>query len=170
MSDHKGATRRKLVNYLLQPLIQVKLGVYSVILSLVFASLVVAILYRMTMDSLEILGDFVKDERTIDYIFTQYFGGVAWLLFLIFVFYVLSNLAISIVVTHRLVGPVVAFRRHIASLEAGDYSKRVRLRRGDAFGELAEDLNRLTMKLEREGETRRTSSSQDPKEEVPTEG
>jgi hypothetical protein len=48
---------------------------------------------------------------------------------------------------HRLVGPVVAFRRMLAALLAGDDSARVRLRRSSAFHELADDLNALAEQL-----------------------
>ena len=48
---------------------------------------------------------------------------------------------------HRLIGPVVAFRRMLASLLAGDPSARVQLRRGSAFNELADDLNALAERM-----------------------
>ncbi|HXK25202.1 MAG TPA: hypothetical protein VMS55_21210 [Myxococcota bacterium] len=51
---------------------------------------------------------------------------------------------------HRLVGPVVAFRRMLASLIAGDLSARVRLRSGCAFHDLADDLNALADQMSRE--------------------
>jgi hypothetical protein len=51
---------------------------------------------------------------------------------------------------HRLVGPVVAFRRQLASLMAGDLGARVQLRRGYAFHDLADDLNALAEQLGRE--------------------
>jgi hypothetical protein len=51
---------------------------------------------------------------------------------------------------HRMVGPVVAFRRMLASLIAGDLSARVQLRRGFAFHDLADDLNALADQMSRE--------------------
>jgi hypothetical protein len=55
---------------------------------------------------------------------------------------------------HRLIGPVVAFRRMLASLLAGDPSARVHLRRGSAFNELADDLNALAERMTHEQGTR----------------
>lgn len=49
--------------------------------------------------------------------------------------------------THRVVGPLVAIRRHIRALIEGDLAKELRLRRDDEFGDLASDLNELTAKL-----------------------
>ena len=57
---------------------------------------------------------------------------------------------------HRLVGPVVAFRRMLASLIAGDLSARVRVRRGCAFHDLADDLNALAEQMTREAGTSRS--------------
>ncbi len=54
---------------------------------------------------------------------------------------------IGIKVTHRVYGPVVQIRKHIANLIAGDYSSRVQLRDHDHFTELAEELNLLAEKL-----------------------
>ena len=38
------------------------------------------------------------------------------------------------------IGP---FRRHIQAMKNGDYSSRVHLRKGDAFVEMADDLDEL---------------------------
>ena len=48
-------------------------------------------------------------------------------------------------------GPTVAFRRHIQALRQGDFDSRVRLRRGDAFNEVADELNALSEDLARKG-------------------
>lgn len=53
----------------------------------------------------------------------------------------------TLVWCHRVMGPVVAFRRMLAALLAGDPNARVRLRRGSAFGELADDLNALAERI-----------------------
>lgn len=47
----------------------------------------------------------------------------------------------------RMMGPEVAFRRHVEALKNGDYKARVKLRDGDAFLGLAQDLNDLAMLL-----------------------
>ena len=62
--------------------------------------------------------------------------------------YVLAVLALSVIYVKRLVGPTVAFRRHVESLKNGNYQARVRLRDNDAFTDLADDLNELAGLLE----------------------
>ena len=54
---------------------------------------------------------------------------------------------------HRMLGPAVAIRRQVRALLDGDYASRVGIRKGDAFAELAEDLNRLAESLEAERAT-----------------
>ena len=61
--------------------------------------------------------------------------------------YVLALSFLTLIWCHRFVGPVIAFRRMLAALLAGDASARVQLRRGSAFVELAEDLNALAERI-----------------------
>jgi signal transduction histidine kinase len=63
------------------------------------------------------------------------------------IFYVLTNMGVTIIFTHKLVGPTVAFRRHIRMLTEGRYDYRTTLRKGDAFQEVADDLNHLSAHL-----------------------
>jgi signal transduction histidine kinase len=63
--------------------------------------------------------------------------------------YLALIVTISIVFTHRLIGPTIAFRRHIRALTEGKYQSRVVLRKGDAFIEVADDLNKLAETLEK---------------------
>lgn len=64
--------------------------------------------------------------------------------------YVLVVLCVSVVYMKRVVGPVVAFQRHVEALKNGDYHARVRLREKDCFEDLAQDLNELAGLLERD--------------------
>ncbi|MGE4133554.1 MAG: hypothetical protein AB7F86_18100 [Bdellovibrionales bacterium] len=45
--------------------------------------------------------------------------------------------------THRIYGPIVQVRKHVAALMSGDFSSRIHLRDRDHFTELSEDLNQL---------------------------
>jgi signal transduction histidine kinase len=52
-------------------------------------------------------------------------------------------------ISHRFYGPMVPIRRHLVALRAGDYSKRLILRKDDEFRELEQLLNDLAADLER---------------------
>jgi hypothetical protein len=64
--------------------------------------------------------------------------------------YIAINMLLAIVFTHKLIGPTVAFRRHIRMIAENKLQYRTILRKGDAFQEVAEDLNKLSDKLERQ--------------------
>lgn len=61
----------------------------------------------------------------------------------------------SIIYTHRMVGPVVAFSRHVRELARGNYSSRVKLRKADAFQAFAEELNVLAQGLEQSSQSKK---------------
>jgi hypothetical protein len=76
--------------------------------------------------------------QTTDFLMVAAVVGVAYAVLVGFM---------TLIWCHRLVGPVVAFRRMLAALLAGDPNARVQLRRGSAFQELADDLNALAEQL-----------------------
>jgi signal transduction histidine kinase len=55
---------------------------------------------------------------------------------------------VTVVYTHRLIGPAIPMLRHVRALQEGRYTHRLNLRRHDAFIELAEELNRLAETLQ----------------------
>ena len=75
--------------------------------------------------------------------------SAVWLALLGLIF-VVACAMVTIILTHRLVGPAYAFRRQINELASGRYDARIRLRENDAFTEVADDLNRLAETLQRE--------------------
>lgn len=140
--------KRKLSNYFLQPLVQVKLGLYAIILALGFCLSMVAVFYvnlHRFYDMVLELTD-LRDEVTA--ILDSYIQGiVTWIILGTIIYFALTVL-MSIFFTHRLVGPTYAFRRHIRELSKANYKSRVCLRKADAFSEVAEDLNQLAEVLE----------------------
>jgi hypothetical protein len=79
--------------------------------------------------------------QTTDFLLVAALIGVA---------YAVLICLMTLIWCHRLVGPVVAFRRMLAALLVGDHSARVTLRRGSAFHELADDLNALAEQIGRD--------------------
>ncbi len=129
--------RRKV---LLKPFLQIQIGLYSAV---PFGVAMVWILYSQWLRverALQLRGvdqDIVFEIREL---------GLETALSLTFalVFFLFCNIALSIVLTFHLIGPTVAFRRHIQALADGDNSVRTKLRHNDAFTEVADDLNHLS--------------------------
>lgn len=144
MSSHK----RKLSNFLLQPLWQIRLGLYSILLSLGFCLGLMTIFYINFNKFYDLVLELTDLREEVTDILQSYVSGlIGWLAIGTTVYFFIT-VAVSIFFTHRLVGPTYAFRRHIRELKNGNYGSRVVLRKGDAFLEVAEDLNDLAVTLE----------------------
>ncbi len=136
--------RRKKKNWILQPVVQLRLGLYSILLSLLFSCVTGVFLYFVLADFGDFLGILANKQSSVYEFFVSYIkNSFYWYTFFI-VFYLSCTVLVSIVATHRLVGPTYAFRRHIRQLMAGDFEAETILRKGDAFQEVAIDLNDLS--------------------------
>lgn len=144
---NKSFAKRRVRNFLLKPLLQVKLGLYSVLLAIAFATIIGVVYYNEFKGLYEIALKFTDLPDEFQELFFAHMRESANWIVSILVIYVLLTLTISIIFTHRLVGPTIAFRRHIHELIAGNFDSRIVLRKNDAFIEVAEDLNRLAEKL-----------------------
>ncbi len=144
-----GKAKRRVRNYVLQPLLQIKIGLYSIILSLLFAAALAWIVYYNfagLVNSVVLLTDAEDEVREL---FMDYWRGTQIWVYASFLIYIVSTVGLSILYTHKLVGPTIAFKRHLRSLREGRFNSRTYLRKGDAFSEVAHELNRLSEQLER---------------------
>ena len=142
--------KRSIKNYFLQPLLQVKLGAYCILLSIVFATSVGAILYANFHELIESIVLMTDLEDDVKDLFKDYWKSTQLWVYLVFFLYLSLTILVSVFYTHRLVGPTVAFRRHLRSLAEGRYNARTYLRQGDAFREVADELNHLSETLEKQ--------------------
>jgi hypothetical protein len=155
LKDNTNASakaKRRIRNLLLQPLLQMKLGFYSILFALLFATAVAAILYHNfggLLNAIVLLTD--AEEEVRELLLDYWYGTQVWI-YASFTIYLLATVAITVIYTHKLVGPTIAFRRHLVSLASGNYNARTYLRRGDAFKEVADELNRLSEVLEKNAE------------------
>lgn len=149
MDDAKP--QRRIRNLLLQPLLQVKLGLYSIILSTLFTIVFCWMVYHSFRRLFDLILDLTDLRDEVMEIINSNLVDMGWWLIIVVTGYWLLTVVISIVFTHKLVGPTVAFRRHIKALSKGNYESRLTLRKGDAFSEVAEDLNQLAEDLQKRG-------------------
>lgn len=144
-----GKAKRRMKNYMLQPLLQVKLGIYAISLSVLF-SIAVALILKFTFgelfDAIILMTD-AQDE--VNELIDSYSKGAITWLSLAFIVYLGATIGVSVLYTHKLIGPTIAFRRHVRSISEGRYNARTYLRKGDAFAELADELNHLSEVMEK---------------------
>ena len=147
-AQESGKQKRRIKNFLLQPLIQIKLGLYSIILAVLFCFAVGGILYFHLSKFMTIVLELTDVQEEVSELLHLYMSG-AWLWLGIAMFcFLFINILVSVIYTHKLVGPTFAFRRHLQNLAQGRYDIRTYLRKNDAFKEVANDLNHLSEVLE----------------------
>jgi signal transduction histidine kinase len=145
-----GKQRRRTVNLLLQPALQLKLPLFMLAITLAILAFQVAHgyfayskLYATIFKeagSSPVLADLLRGQ-TRDFIEVSAEIGLL---------YILVVVSFCVTYAHRMIGPTVAFRRHVEALKNGDYRSRITLRKHDAFSDLADDLNELAQILERD--------------------
>ena len=140
-------SNRKIRNFLLKPNIQIRIGLYTVATSLIFAVLI-GMIFHMQFSTLYVTVLELTDiqEEVSEVINQQITDSFFWLVFISAAF-ICTNIVLAIWYTHRMVGPSVAFKRHIDNLIRGDYLHKTTLRRGDAFQDVALRLNTLSNTL-----------------------
>lgn len=149
-SSKPPAHRRKLANAVWQPFLQFKLLMYMLGSTALVAVLLGAFLYVAFSDLIAVMAS-SSDS-------TSYYGEMIEIQLVhlfrycgaLFVLYILLLAAVCVAYTHRLIGPLRPFTRHVEALNRGDYSSRVRLRKTDLqlYSEYAAKLNELATKLE----------------------
>ena len=144
---------RSFKNYALQPLLQIKLGLYSILLSLGFALVVSGILYINLAKFSDIILQLTGVEDEVKDLLNQYIAPAKIQVLATIVIYVVINIVVTILYTHKLIGPTIAFRRHVRMIADGKLQYRTVLRKGDAFEELADDLNKLSTFLEKKSKS-----------------
>ena len=142
--------RRRALNAIWEPFLQFKLLLWMLGSTALVAVLLGAFLYYAFSDLIGVISG--QQEAT------NYYGEMIEIQLVhvfrycgaLFVLYVLLLAAVCVAYTHRLIGPLRPFVRHVEKLTAGDYTNRVHLRKGDLdmYQEYAERLNELAARLE----------------------
>ncbi|MFW7381567.1 MAG: hypothetical protein ACOH5I_22355 [Oligoflexus sp.] len=148
MSSSERVVKRKLSNLLLRPLLQTKIGLYFIGLSILLAASLMAMIYFHFSDLLVAIIELTDASEEIHEILNAYWTSIKFWIYSILILYIVITVLISVWYTHRFVGPAVAFHKHLSSISKGDYSFRTYLRRGDAFEEIADALNQASEALD----------------------
>jgi methyl-accepting chemotaxis protein len=149
-------SRRKTINLLLQPNLQLKLPLYVLLVTLMYALLLWAVLYRGFEGFYKFIMLQSNVGEQVGPIIKYQTNAVITVLSVMTIAYVILIIGLSVIYLHRLVGPTIAFRRHIRALRNGEYSSRIKLRKNDAFREVAQDLNDLAASLDHKNQAEKS--------------
>ncbi|SMF59789.1 hypothetical protein [Pseudobacteriovorax antillogorgiicola] len=139
-----GLTKRKFSGWLLEPLVQTKIGLYCIALSAIFAFVIGIIIYTNFADlvqSILVLTDAPDEVRNI---FAEYWSSIQGWIYFSLATYIFATIGVSIWYTHRFVGPAIAFRKHLEEMAKGNFEYQTVLRKGDAMEDVAKALNRAS--------------------------
>ncbi|NRA66507.1 MAG: hypothetical protein HRU19_18610 [Pseudobacteriovorax sp.] len=151
-NENTGASKRKITGYIIQPLMQSKLGLYSIGLSIALVVGIAWILYSNFAELVESVLVLTEAPDEVGRIFAEYWSSTQIWIYLSLLAYVVATIGLSVWYTHKFLGPTVALKKHLEELAKGNYSYRTILRKGDAMEEMAGAMNRVSVVLEREGD------------------
>jgi signal transduction histidine kinase len=144
----KGNRRSKL-GWLIDPQHQLRFAFYLIgggVTALMLISLYILISLEKNIQAILEKGQVPSDvsDALLDHVGRAELNVTGISLFLMAV-----SVFVGVRLSHRIYGPIVQFRRHVANLIRGDYTSRVNLRDHDQFFELSEDLNALAEQLQK---------------------
>ena len=140
--------RRKASNFLLKPMLQMKLPLYILFLSFTFGALAMLLGYVYFEQLFVMMIENTTQESYLRDTIREQAGNLLESSFMLLIGYIILVVGITTIYTHRMIGPTVTLRRHIVALKNGLYSNRIALRKHDELKDLADELNELAGILE----------------------
>lgn len=148
MSVQTRQQKRSLKNYFLFLDIQMPLIISILTLTVVFTLSAIFCIYinlDNSFDHLIALG-FVSEPVAAS-IVQQWNIIFSWI-FMLFVVYGLGIISCILIFSHRMLGPNIAFIRHLQQILQENYAVRTKLRKKDAYKNIADLLNKVSESLE----------------------
>ena len=147
----KSRQSRNMKTLLIEPFKQIKLGIYVLLVSLVFTAAFSALFlyasfqyYQHVMEIFEV----VDPKFKWDVVNNSVFQSLIWKLGVLLVTFISTLFLIVFRSTHKFYGPLVGIERFVEGITKGEYRRRVVIRKGDELGRLAQVLNEMAQKLE----------------------
>lgn len=141
-------TRRGLKSLLIKPELQLKLPVYLLFITVLFAIACWIVLQVAFAGLYEFAFEQGGLGEQVGYLFRHHIQLVVSVFSFLTIVYVLLTVGFSVAYLHKLIGPSIAFKRHINALAEGNYASRITLRQDDAFEGISIELNELAEVLE----------------------
>ena len=141
-------SRRSFKNVALQPMLQVKIGIYCIFISVFLGLSVGGIIYLNMRQFFQVIVELTGAQDEVKGLMLDYMKPAVIEVGIAIGLYIIAIIFVTLLYTHRFVGPTIAFRRHIQMISKGNYKYKTILREGDAFSEVANDLNSLSELLE----------------------
>lgn len=142
---------RNIHQFLIQPFQQIRIGIYFILLSLVFMFASAYIFFDITYDqhaNVMKIFNVVETATKWDLVANDVVIRGLIKVSILLIGYSIATFIIAVLLTHRIYGPLVSISNFLDLLIKGDYSKRVTIRKKDELKELVSKLNKLAESLE----------------------
>jgi signal transduction histidine kinase len=143
---------RSLRSVIIEPFQQIKLGVYVIIVCLIFMALAGYIFHRSFNEQYQnVLKIFSVTDPDLQWqvLNNDIYKSNLKILVSLLLGFITTILIVVFRMTHKYYGPLVSIERFSDLISSGKYFERVQVRKGDELGRLAEKLNAMAAELER---------------------
>ena len=146
--DRKGSGEFRRRHYFIDKKFQARFIVKFSLLVLAGGCVTIALLYFLGMQSqtVAIQNSRVVAKTTADFILPLLLQAVITVTLAVGI----TAGILSLLVSHKISGPLYRFRKVMESLESGDFSSEFHIRSKDQFHELAEEINRMIRNTKQE--------------------
>lgn len=146
-SQKKHTHQRYLKNILLRPEFQLRYSFYFVGMTLLIMGGVFLLFLLSLRDMIQTISVVYNIEPQIIGAIQDSLKIAAFTTIAVAALFGLISVSFGIILTHRLVGPMIPIRRIIEQLTQGEYGVQGRLRTKDDYQEVMAELNRLSTTL-----------------------
>lgn len=145
--EEGNRNQRSMKNILLRPEFQLKYSFYFVGMTLVMMGSVFLLFLLSLEDMISTLAVVYRIEPDVIGAIQQSLKTATFTTITVAVLFGIISVSLGIILTHRLVGPMVPIRRLIRQLNSGEYGVQGRLRTKDDYQEVMNELNQLSKTL-----------------------
>lgn len=145
--EPRGRDQRSMKNILLRPDFQLKYSFYFVGMTLVTMGAVFLLFLLSLEDMVSTLAVVYRIEPEVIGAIQQSLRTATYTTVAVAVLFGVISISLGIVLTHRLIGPMIPIRRVIRQLNNGEYGAQGRLRTKDDYQEVMAELNQLSVTL-----------------------
>lgn len=146
-SEIDGRKQRSMRNILLRPEFQLKYSFYFVGTTLVIMGGVFLLFLLSLREMMDTIAVVYNIESSVIGAIRDSLRTATYTTIAVALLFAMISVSLGVILTHRLVGPMIPIRRLIAQLNEGQFGVQGRLRTKDDYQELMSDLNKLSASL-----------------------
>lgn len=146
IAANKKGRRGGVRSMLVEPYLQVKLGLMFILVNLFFSVLIFGVMIWFVSDVFGAMSTYFELTGQDAGLVTQKLRMPLMIIGLLVLFFVATTLRVAVSYTHKIYGPLISINRFLDEVLEGKKPHRLKLREGDQLQDLASKLNLLADK------------------------